>query len=250
MTQTTHHRTAVFTPHSWLIAAESTRHGGVSKPPYDSLNLGLYTDDNPSDVRENRRRFFRDVGTDESQVAGAHQVHGSEVLYVREPGQYEGYDALITDRPGLFLTVTVADCTPVLLADIRRKSVAAIHAGWRGTVAGIVLKALKVMQDHFGTDPRHCLAYVGTCINACSFEVDADVAEHFDTAFCKWDATRGKYLVDLKAANRAQLIEQGVPPDHIQVSAHDTYQDNEDYFSYRKENGHTGRMLAGVGLIR
>jgi YfiH family protein len=243
------HRPSIFTPYPWLIAAESTRHGGVSSEPYASLNLGLYTDDDPADIRENRRRFFGAIGTTASQVAGARQVHGCEVHYVEEPGQYEGYDALITDRPGLFLTVTVADCTPILLADIRRRSIAAIHAGWRGTIAGIVSKTMEAMRRHFGADPRDCRAYIGTCIDACSYEVDADVADHFDDPFRQWDASRGKFLVDLKAANRAQLIHQGVPSGQIEISAHDTVRHNEDFFSHRKEKGHTGRMLAGIGMV-
>jgi|GEM_PF-3277735 len=137
----------------WLIAAESTRHGGVGRPPYESLNLGLFTDDDPEAVAINRQRFFRDIGAGSMQVAGAYQVHGSEILQITKPGQFKGYDALITDQPGLLLTVTVADCTPVLLADPQNRAVAAVHAGWRGTVAGIAKKTLEAMQETFGTDP-------------------------------------------------------------------------------------------------
>ncbi len=230
-----------------LIAAHSTRLGGVSKGPYASLNLGLHTDDDPAAVDENRRRFFGDLGIEPGQVAGAYQVHGCQVAEVERPGQLEGYDALVTDRPGVYLTVTVADCTPILVADPVRRAVAAIHAGWRGTVAGIAGKALETMRDRFGTDPAACLAWIGPCIDACTFEVDADVADHFEGRFKKWDPERKKFFVDLKAANRAQLLEAGLPPDRVEVSPLATVIQVDRFFSHRAEGGHTGRMLALIG---
>lgn len=238
-------------PHfDWLIAAESTRHGGVSRPPYESLNLGLFTDDDPKAVAINRRRFFRDIGAGDMRVAGAYQVHGSEVLEVAEPGQFKGYDALITDRPGLLLTVTVADCAPVLLADPQNRAVAAVHAGWRGTVANIAQKAFHAMKNAFGTDPSDCYAYIGACISECAFEVDADVADHFDSAYKRWDTEQQKFFIDLKAANCAQLIELGLCAGHIEVSPYCTVENNDTFFSYRKEKGKTGRALAAIGKLK
>lgn len=240
-------RPRLFGAYPSLVAAESTRHGGVSKAPYASLNLGLYTADDPAAVQENRRRFFHSLGASEETAAGAHQVHGDRVLRVEASGQYEGFDALVTNRPGVFLTVTVADCTPILLYDPRRQVVAAVHAGWRGTVAGIAAKALAAMQREYGAAPADCLAYIGACIDECSYEVDADVADHFPTPFRRWDPGRQKFFLDLKAANRAQLVEAGVPAAHIEVSPHSTVLHNHDYFSHRAEGGRTGRMLALIG---
>lgn len=231
-----------------LIAAESTRQGGFSAAPYASLNLGLYTKDDAALVQQNRDHFFSQLSCSEAAVAGMHQVHGSEVLRVEQAGQYAGYDALITNTRGLFLTVTVADCTPLLIYDPTHKAVAAIHAGWRGTVADIGTKTLLAMHKHFGTDPTHCYAYVGTCIDECSFEVDADVADHFGSAFKRWDLNQQKFFIDLKAANAQRLNKQGIPLSQIECSHYSTVLHNKDYFSYRKEKGQCGRMLGLIGV--
>ncbi len=246
---TLYRRPAVFAPfEDRLAAAESTRHGGVSAPPYASLNLGLYTDDDPAAVRENRRRFFAALGFAPEQAAGARQVHGDRICYVEAPGQYEGYDALMTDRTGLLLSVTVADCAPVLVFDPRQGAVAAIHAGWRGTAAGIVEKTMRELTNRFGSRPVDCYAYIGTCIDECSYEVDADVADHFPRPHKRWDGDRHKFYLDLKGANRSQLLEAGVPAAHIGISSCSTVSDNRDYFSHRGEKGRTGRSLAVIAM--
>jgi YfiH family protein len=239
---------AVFQSFPELLAAESTRHGGVSEVPYQSLNLGRSTGDDPDRVAENRRRFYAAVGIAESQVASSHQVHGEEIRVTHEPGRWEGHDAIVTAQPGVFALVTVADCTPVLVYDTRNRVVAAIHAGWRGTVAELVRKTLERMRDEWGTAGADCRAYVGTCIDACSFEVGADVADHVAGPFKRFDAAKQKFFVDLKAANAAQLRAFGVPEEQVQLSRYSTVLHNRDYFSHRLERGTTGRMVALIGL--
>ena len=231
-----------------LLMAESTRHGGVSPAPFHSLNLGLNTADDPAHVAANHVLFFQRLGVEPGRVASSHQVHGSAILTVRTPGRVEGYDALITNEPDLFLTVTVADCTPVLLVDPVRRAVAAIHAGWRGTAARITAHTLEAMQTTFGTRPGDCYAYIGTCIDACSFEVGPEVADAFAPAHRRFDADQGRHFVDLKAANRHQLTQAGLPAAQIETSPYSTVLHHADYFSYRREGGHTGRMLAVVGF--
>jgi YfiH family protein len=238
----------IFARFSNLITGESTRHGGVSPAPYHSLNLGGSTKDNPENILENNRRFFNALQVDANNAAKSHQVHGSEVLVVTAPGRFEGYDALITNTPHVQLAIVVADCTPVLIFDPVQKAVAAIHAGWRGTVQEIVLKTALSLQREYGSVPEDCLAYVGTCIDECSFEVGADVADHFNSGFKRWDAGKNKFFVDLKAANREQLVRFGLRSENIEVSPFSTVTNNEDYFSYRYENGLTGRMLVTIGL--
>ena len=239
----------IFSPFPELLTAESTRHGGISPAPYASLNLGTSTADAPEHVAENRARFWQSLGVEAAQVATSHQVHGAEVLTVATPGRYEGYDALITRQPGILLAVTIADGTPILLFDPVNKAVAAIHAGWRGTVQSIAVKTLDAMGREFGTDPADCYAYVGTCIDECSFEVGADVAEQFPGVHQRFDPDRGRYLVDLKKANSDQLLSKGIHKAHIQISAYSTVLHNHSYFSYRHENGQTGRMLACIGVL-
>lgn len=247
---TSYHIPAVFSDFSDLIAAESTRHGGVSPAPFLSLNLGINTNDEPDNVNENRRRFFLSLGIDDvdRRFASSHQVHGMEVLYATEAGRFDGYDALITDKPGLFVGVTVADCTPILIYDKANRAVAAIHAGWRGTSGEIVAKTLTTMEQQFGTSAANCYAYVGTCIDECSFEVGPEVAERFAPEFVQKDAQTLKDCVNLKAANRQQLIRFGVPSTQIEVSSFSTVLNNDIFFSYRAENGQTGRMLAIIGI--
>lgn len=239
---------ALFAQFLPLTAAQSTRHGGVSEAPFASLNLGLSVGDERERVIENRRRFFNGLGVELAQVATSHQVHGSEILYADTPGHREGYDALLTDVPGVFVTVSVADCTPILVFDSKTNAVAAIHAGWRGTAAGIVAKTLDQMQARFGTRGDDCFAYVGTCIDECSFEVGADVADHFTNPFKRFDAETQKFFVDLKRANAAQLRAFGVPDAQVEISPFCTVQHNADYFSHRLERGKTGRMMATIGM--
>ena len=233
-----------------LIAIESNRHGGISKSPYTSLNLGLFTEDNPENVQENRTRFFESLGIKTSRVAHSHQIHRDKILKVTRCKAYEGYDAMITINKNSYMSVTVADCTPILIYDAKNQAVAAIHAGWKGTVADITAKTIQMMQVEFNTNPADCYAYVGTCIDESSFEVGEKVAELFGYEFKKLvkSGKKVKFFVDLKKANTAQLIKCGVPENQIEISSFSTVLDNKDYFSHRKEKGKTGRMMALIGV--
>ena len=233
-------------PH--LIAAESTRHGGVSQAPYQSMNLGINTDDVPEHIVENRHRWLANWDCTEANLAHSYQVHGTAVFVATQAGRNTGYDALVTNVPGLLLGVTVADCTPILVYDQRTSAVAAIHAGWRGTVGGIVTNALLTMQREYGTQPADCLAYVGTCIDAAHFEVGPEVAAQFAEERTVVDPITGKTRVDLKQANADQLRRFGLTDAQIERSPYSTITDNADYFSHRLERGITGRMLAVIGL--
>lgn len=242
------HRPAIFAPFKKVVAAESTRHGGVSPAPYKSLNLGINTDDDPANVAENRRRFCAALGFLPEQMAWSRQVHADQIRLVTESGGSEGFDALITNCPGVLLAVSVADCTPILVYDLKNNALGAAHAGWPSTAARIVEKMLARMAVEFGTKGSNCFAWVGTCIDECSFEVGEEVAVQFADEFKRFDAGRGKFLVDLKKANMAQLRAFDVPENQIEISPFSTVLNNEDYFSHRKEKGTTGRMLAAIGL--
>lgn len=231
-----------------LVMLESRRVGGVSSFPYDSLNLGLNTQDDIKSVERNRSLFFSQLGISVHQVAGGLQVHQDSILKVEHGGYYNGYDAFITNRKDIFLSVGIADCTPILIYDPQNQAVGAVHAGWRGTLANIVSKTLQAMQEAYGTQAKDCYAFVGTCIDTEHFEVGEDVAAQFDPAFVHYFSENGKPHVDLKSANTAQLINEGVPANQIEVSKFSTVLDNDQYFSFRKENGTTGRMLAVVGV--
>ncbi|TNE68968.1 MAG: peptidoglycan editing factor PgeF [Bacteroidetes bacterium] len=238
---------AIFQNIAALVAAESTRHGGISLAPYHSLNLGKNTQDKPEHVAENRQRFCSALGFHPGQLAWSHQVHGAEVRLVTEPGGASGFDALITRESGILLSVSVADCTPVLVYDTRQQAMAAIHAGWRSAAAGIVRIVLHNMQKAFGSRAVDCLAYVGTCIDECSFEVGPEVAAAFEAGVKRFDPESSKYFVDLKKECTRQLQEAGLPESQIEVSPYSTVLHYADYFSHRRENGTTGRMLAVIG---
>lgn len=248
MQQTMVIKPAVFEPMKAVVAGQSTRHGGVSVFPWHTLNLGKSTDDNPEHVAENRRRFCAALGFTPAQLAWSRQVHGDQIRVATAPGGAEGFDALVSNVPGILLAVSVADCVPILVFDPINQAVAAIHAGWRGTVSNIVGKTLEKMSELYGTRGADCLAYIGACIDECSFEVGDEVAEAFDSPFKRFDVQREKYFVDLKKANAAQCSAFGIPENQLEVSPFSTVLHNEHFFSHRKEKGVTGRMMAAIGL--
>lgn len=238
----------IFSPFPEIAAGMSTRHGGTSRPPYHSLNLDNRGPDDDALRQENRRRFCAELGFDEQHLVRSLQTHDTQLLNAREGGLFDGYDAIVTHRQQLLLAVSVADCAPILIFDRRNTVVAAVHAGWRGTVAGIVTDTLQYLKEQYDTRGRDCYAYIGPCIDECSFEVGEEVAEQFDPAFKQWNPEKGKFYVDLKKANAAQLRAFDLPELHIEVSPLSTVLHNNDFFSYRAENGVTGRMLAGIGI--
>ena len=241
-------RPAVFDVFSDVAAGMSTRHGGVSSPPFASLNLDNRGPDTLSNREENRKRFCAELGFGAEALVRSLQIHETHILAADTPGLFEGYDAFVTNRKGLLLSVSVADCVPVLIYDHQNKAIGAAHAGWRGTVAGIVTKALEKMKELYGTHGGHCWAYIGPCIDECSFEVGEEVAVQFDDRYKQWNADRQKFFVDLKKANAAQLRRFGIPAAQIEISPLSTVLHNDRFFSYRQEAGATGRMLAGIGL--
>ena len=241
----------------------STRLGGVSQGIYASLNLGSTRGDEPDCVRENYRRFCAVIGADVSRVIMTNQVHGT-VIRTAGPGDVkadlydrEGYecDGLITDVPGLALTIFSADCIPVLLYDPVKRVIAAVHAGWRGTAGNIAGKAVGKMRAEYGSDPGNILAAIGPGISACCFETHADVPEAMTAALgesAKPHITaleNGKFQVDLKGINAALLRRSGVAPDHIEISGDCTACLPEKYWSHRLTQGRRGNQAAMLQLI-
>lgn len=236
-------RPDIFSHIPQLVAGISTRHGGVSSQAYQSLNLGVHTDDDPSAISSNLKLFCGDLGISTDSLARSYQVHGSEIWTSVSSGYESGYDAIIAPEPGIFAGVGIADCCPILLADPTREVAAAIHAGWKGTVAQIVSKTASLMISS-GSNPADILAYIGPCISFEHFEVGNEVAEQFE-----FKERRGaRWHVDLKATNAAQLQALGIS--QIEISGYCTVANNDLFFSHRKEQGITGRMLAVIGFQR
>lgn len=231
-----------------VVAAQTTRHGGVSLLPFMSLNLGNFTEDSAENIHQNRRLVLTELGFSEANFTFVKQVHGDNILYTIQAECKDGYDAIISDKRGLMIGVTVADCTPILIYDTKHRAVAAIHAGWKGTVELLVKKTILRMSEVFGTVASDCYAYIGPCIDECNFEVGDEVAAQFDAQFLTFYEEKQKYHVNLKQANKQQLIDEGVPLEQIEVSPYSTVLDNEHFFSYRAEGGQTGRLMALIGL--
>jgi YfiH family protein len=238
---------SIFSTITELRAGMSTRDGGTSIGPYVSMNLDFRGPDEESARLENRKRFCNLLGFEAEALAGSLQVHGTEILEVTKAGITEGFDALITQKKGLLISVSIADCTPILLADPTTGALAAIHAGWRGTVQQITQKTLERLRLTYGVQAQNCFAWIGPCIDECSFEVGAEVAAQFEPDFIKAIEGNKQYYVDLKRANWDQLLQAGVPAAHIEIDQRSTFLQTQDFFSYRAEKGVTGRMLAAIG---
>lgn len=226
----------------------SLRHGGVSPEPYHTLNLGLSTGDQAENVRENRRRLFEHENLPHERLAIAGQVHGNDVLPVTEPGVYPGYDAVVTNVRDLVLCITSADCAVVLLADPDAGVVGACHSGWRGTVEEVAVHTVAAMVQ-LGARAARINAYVGPCISTDHFEVGPEVAEKFDAAYVLEDTSWPRPHVDLKGVIGEQLVRCGLDGASIEISPRCTFAETNDFFSYRAENGTTGRMMGYVSLL-
>jgi len=253
-------QSAVLEAPAGIVHAFSTRQGGVSRPPFATLNLGHSVGDDSAAVEENRRRFFGAFGIAAGRVVRVWQEHGDGVLRV-DAGltarsgfprclldERATFDALMTNLSGLALVVSTADCLPILIHDPVRGAVAAVHAGWRGTAKRIAARALGAMREAYGTDPSDCRAAIGPGIRGCCFEVDAAVQDAMAAALPNWEkhatANRpGHWLLDLAQVNRATLEAAGVRTDRIEDVRLCTSCRNDLFFSHRADKGRTGRMM-------
>jgi polyphenol oxidase len=260
----------------WLVHGFSTRGGGVSEIDGEKvLNLGAVEWDKRENVEENKKRFQAAVGAGDLDFVSLHQIHSDVVrIFDATPTKQCKGDALATKRKGLLLGVRTADCSPVLVVDPKKRVVAAIHAGWRGTLARIVAKTIGQMQMEFGSEAKDLLAAIGPTIGGCCYEVGTEVAADFSAKFSNasefFDELRTgdepnplqwlnmmppghqpppkKVLLDLKKANRLQLLEAGVLEKNIFVTELCTSCDVDRLFSYRKEGAMSGRLLGVIGI--
>jgi YfiH family protein len=220
------------------IRAFTTRLGGVSEPPFASLNLGRSTADRTAAVDENRRRVLVALGLDPSRLATAGQVHGAAVVRAEQPGLHHSCDALVSTVTGLVLAVSAADCLPILYSAPR--AVAAAHSGWRGTAAGIPATTLRAVCAAAEVGVEHVQVAFGPCIRVCCYEVGAEVAERFPAAAVSH--RDGRLFLDVPAAARLQLLAAGLPPEAVADTGACTACDSQRYFSHRRDRGLTGRQ--------
>ena len=224
----------------------STRLGGVS-PGTFGMNLSFSVGDDESSVMKNREIFFGSMNIKLTELAIPHQMHGSEVKIATGPGSYAECDALITEKQRVFLCVSVADCVPVFVFDVKQKIVAGIHAGWRGTADKIVGRSLRTMMSEFSSSPCDMAAFVGPSAAVCCYNVGEEVAIQFEEKFVL--RLDGKTFVDLKLANLTQLREGGIARAAIEVSPLCTVTESYLLHSYRRERESSGRMMGVIGLV-
>lgn len=237
-----------------LRHAFSTRLGGVSPAPFDGLNLGLTTRDDPANVAENRRRFEAATGLPLTDTIAL--CHGTQVHYATGAAPEGGLpvaDAVVTDVIGLPITLFYADCCPVFILDPERPAVALVHAGWRGTVSNAVGSAMAAMQSWFGSEPAACVAAIGSSIGPCCFETDWDVAGQVLQHYPQWqDLVRkisNKWAVDLWEMNARLLEQAGVSRSRVYLSRLCTACRPELFFSFRRDQRNTGRLASACELM-
>jgi YfiH family protein len=260
----------------WLVHGFSTKPGGVSQQGAEKvLNLGFTEWDTKENVLENRRRFQSALDASVVKLISLKQIHSDVIhLFDSAPAEVCQGDASATNRPGLLLGVQTADCVPILLVDRKERAVAAVHAGWRGTLQRIVVKAIGQMQMQFKTKPADLLAAIGPSIGGCCYEVGTEVATQFLSQFAEapgwFDEFRTgdepnpiqwlnrmppghqpppkNVLLDLRRANRAQLLGAGLRAPNIFVSDLCTACRRDLLFSYRREGAQSGRLMSVIGI--
>ncbi len=232
-----------------IVHGFSTRRGGASEGSYAGLNLATRTGDDPAKVAENLRRLCAAAGFAPGTLVRARQVHGAKVVAAaraRAGAAADGIWAHRDDAP-VVVGVHTADCVPVLLADEAGRAVAAVHAGWRGLVAGVIPAAVAALSAA-GVPPQRLLAAIGPCIEQAAFEVGEAVAAHFPPEVVARRPEWPRPHVDLVAAARAQLVGCGVAPDRIERVGGCTFAHPERYFSYRRDGANMGQHLAFIGF--
>ncbi|MFV0387793.1 MAG: peptidoglycan editing factor PgeF [Pyrinomonadaceae bacterium] len=235
----------------------STRLGGVSPFREGDLNLAGFDEDLTENIFENRKRFLAHFP--DFRLATVWQVHGDDVKLVDSQQTAEvsedKFDALVSNLKGTLLGVKTADCVPVLLGDPKIRAFAAIHAGWRGTLASIVPKAIELMSKTYGSKPNDMIVAIGPAASAEHYEVGQDVIDLFSQEFSYTKelfkkSRDGHAFIDLHFANRRQLIDKGVNESKISTAPYCTMKRTDLFFSYRKEKqlyGKTGRLLSVIG---
>lgn len=241
----------------------TTRVGGISPPPYKSLNLGTKTDDNWENIKENYNIICSTLEIKADNLVISDQVHKDNIFIVDKEHRGNGLlydkkisevDALITNQKEVALVTLYADCVPLFIFDQKKHIIALAHAGWKGTVKKIGKKVIQTMNNIFESKPKDCLIGIGPSIGQCCYEVDKYVISKFEHSFKDINKftkhkTQDKFMLDLWEANKISFEEIGIPRENITISNICTKCNNELFYSYRAENGKTGRMAAILQLI-
>ena len=219
------------------------------------FSLALHTDEHQQKILQNRATIQAKFPNMKFIVA--HQTHSDNISIIKnvetkgwssQESVVEDCDALITDRKGVMLTILTADCVPILLFDAKRNVIGAVHAGWRGTKQEILFKTVQKMQQEFGSNPTDIIAGIAPSIGRCCYEVGEDVAQHFFEEEGAFSKKEDKFMLDLPYLNKIQLLKAGLLEQNIEMSGICTACEVESYFSYRKEQGCSGRFMSMIGM--
>ncbi|NIQ40118.1 MAG: peptidoglycan editing factor PgeF, partial [Proteobacteria bacterium] len=240
-----------------VIHAFTTRQGGVSPPPFHSLNLSTSAGDQETYVKSNREILMRTFGLDPSVLLTVNQVHEADILILESSTPAEvsrvSRDAIITKRRGIAIGVLTADCVPILVFDPVHRAVAAIHAGWKGIAGDLVGKTIRTMIDRFETRPEKLRAAVGPSIGPCCYEVDDPVRSalsHYPDGWSKWAkaVSPRSWMLNLSQASVDLLLGSGVRPDNLVFFDICSHCHPDLFYSHRRDNGRTGRQISFVML--
>lgn len=246
----------------WLCHGFSTRLGGVSEGIYSSMNFKEDGEDPVLNVRKNYRIAAGYFGCDPEKMIRPSLVHGKTVRQVVKADYGNGIvressilntDGLITDHPGVTLVTTYADCVPLYFVDVKHRAIGLSHSGWRGTVLKIGRETLRAMEEAYHTRPEDVIACIGPCICKDCYEVGEEVFREFQEAYPEdmdilQAKENGKYDLDLRRANEAQLLEAGIRKEHLHVSDLCTSCNSSLFFSHRATAGKRGALAAFLGI--
>ncbi|WP_310829711.1 peptidoglycan editing factor PgeF [Paenibacillus pedocola] len=257
-----------------ITAGFTGRQGGAGKPPYDSFNCAFHVGDNPEDVLSNREKLAESLGFSLDAWTCGEQTHGKHIAVVTEADRgrgsrtrasaFQSTDGLLTNVPGVLLTSFYADCVPLYFYDPVERVAGLAHAGWKGTVAEIAGAMVSKMAEVFGSKPQHIVAAIGPSIGECCYEVDDYVMKHVlqleetlaltassgteQDLYSKSLSDDSKSMLNLKELNQRIMIKAGILPTHIECTTWCTSCNTNLFFSYRKEQGITGRMTSWIGI--
>lgn len=250
-----------------IVAFSTTRHGGYSDGAYGEFNINEYCGDAADAVEKNRTALAAELGIPSNRIIMPHQTHGTEVRQVAAdflllPDNVrrmilDGVDAVMTDQKNVCVGVSTADCIPVLLHDAEHGAVCAVHAGWRGTLARIVMRTIAEMRLAYASDPSRLTAVIGPGISLDAFEVGDEVYEQFAAANFDMEGISRqmksdcqpqayKWHIDLPECNRRQLLQAGLAAENIQQSGICTYSNPDRYFSARRLGVKSGRIFTAI----
>ncbi|EIF52027.1 peptidoglycan editing factor PgeF [Sulfurovum sp. AR] len=225
--------------------------------PY-AFSLALHTGEDADNIIANRKRLSSLLQSNEPlHYIVADQTHSDNIKIITQQetkgwkslsDAIEDCDALITDLKGVMLNILTADCVPILLYDEKKEVVAAVHAGWKGTKAQIVSKTVQKMIETYGSDPKDIIAGIAPSIGRCCYEVGEEVAAHFSNMPEGFTPIGNKYMLDLPLINKQQLLDAGLQKENIEMSHVCTACHVERFFSYRKEQGCSGRFMSMIGM--